>query len=109
MSQFHFVLLLHAHQPLGNFDHVVEEAYRLSYLPFLEVLNKHRGIAVTLHYSGSLLEWIEKHHPEYFGMLRDLVARGQVELLGGGYYEPILVSIPDRDKLAQLDKLSNYL
>src|SRR5207247_3538975 len=41
--------------------------------------------------------------------LRDLVSNEQVELLGGGYYEPILISIPDRDKLAQLNKMSAYL
>src|SRR5258708_35794781 len=104
-----FALLLHAHQPLGNFDHVMEESYQLSYRPFLELLAEHPGIAVTLHYSGSLLEWIEVHHPEYFDLLRKLVANRQVELLGGGYYEPILISIPDRDKHAQLNKLSDYL
>ena len=29
-----FVLTLHNHQPIGNFDHVFEEAYQDSYLPF---------------------------------------------------------------------------
>jgi len=109
MNRLHFALVLHAHQPLGNFDHVVEEAYRLSYLPFIEMLSGHPKISLTIHYSGSLLQWIEKNHPEYFDLLRGLVARDRLELLGGGYYEPILISIPDRDKLAQLNKLSDYL
>src|SRR5262249_35578955 len=100
---------LHSHQPLGNFDNVVEDAYRKAYLPFIDMLFGHPKIALNLHYSGSLLEWIEKHHPEYFEKLREMVARNQVELLGGGYYEPILISIPDRDKVAQLNKLSDYL
>src|SRR5579871_4641358 len=107
--RLHFALLLHAHQPLGNFDHVMEECHRLSYLPFLELLAEHPRVHLSIHYSGSLLEWIHAHHPEYFELLRTLVRRGQVELLGGGYYEPILVSIPDRDKHAQLLKLSDYL
>jgi alpha-mannosidase len=47
-----------------------------------------------LHYSGVLLEWLEERHPEFFDQLRELCGRGQVELLGGGYYEPILLSIP---------------
>ncbi len=109
MNSLNFALLLHAHQPLGNFDHVMEDSYRLSYLPFVELLAKHPPIHVTIHYSGSLLQWIHGHHPEYFDLLRELVRRGQVELLGGGYYEPILIAIPDRDKQAQLLKLSDYL
>ena len=33
---------------------------------------------------------------------RALVARGQVEILGGGYYEPVLASLPERDRVGQL-------
>jgi alpha-amylase len=62
-----------------------------------------------LHYSGVLLEWLEKRHPEFFDQLRELSGRGQVELLGGGYYEPILPSIPDADKITQVRKLADYL
>ena len=32
-----FVLALHNHQPIGNFDHVFEQAYQDSYRPFLDV------------------------------------------------------------------------
>jgi alpha-amylase len=56
-----------------------------------------------------LLEWLEVHHPDYFDQLRELLGRGQVELLGGGYYEPILPSIPDDDKIGQVRKLADYL
>ncbi len=105
----HLVLLIHAHQPIGNFDQVIEEAYRLAYLPFLELLEQHPKIALSLHYSGILLEWIERRRPEYFDRLRRLVQQGQVELVGGGYYEPILTSIPDADKRAQLGKMVAYL
>lgn len=109
MSKVSFVLGVHAHQPVGNFDHVIEEAYRKSYAPFVQVLEAHPQVRTTLHYSGSLLEWFAQHHPEYIKQLRKLVARGQVEMLGGGYYEPILPMIPDRDKLAQVRKMALYL
>ena len=94
MRKFELVLLIHAHQPVGNFDDVLERAYTSSYLPFLEVLARHPSIRMGLHYSGSLLEWIERAHPEYFDRLRALVQRGQVEMVGGGFYEPILATIP---------------
>ncbi|MBM2828993.1 MAG: retaining alpha-glucosidase, partial [Actinobacteria bacterium] len=49
------LLCLHNHQPVGNFDFVLEEATRCAYLPFLETLWRFPGIKATLHYSGYLL------------------------------------------------------
>ncbi len=109
MSKLHLVLLIHGHQPVGNFGDVFERAYQHSYLPFVECLERHPGVRVGLHYSGSLLEWIEPKHPEYFERLRGLVARGQAELVGGGFYEPILIVIPPEDQLEQLRRMSAYL
>lgn len=106
---FHLVLIVHAHQPAGNFQHVFEECYQSSYDAFLTLIEKHRTLRLALHYSGPLLLWIEKHHPEYFARLRKLVASGRVELIGGGFYEPILISIPATDQVEQITRLSAYL
>src|SRR5277367_1820331 len=108
LRKFELVLLIHAHQPVGNFDDVLERAYKDSYLPFIEVLSNHPTIRIGLHYSGPLLEWIEGAHPEYFDRLRALVAGGQVEMVGGGFYEPILVTIPPDDRLEQIARLAAY-
>ena len=108
-ERFHFVLLIHAHQPCGNFGHVLEKAYKDSYLPFVQLLEKHPGIHAGLHYSGPLLTWIEQNRPEYFTRLKALVSSGQVELIGGGFYEPIFVSIPPEDQHEQLTRLATYL
>jgi hypothetical protein len=109
LNKVSFALLIHSHQPVGNFDQVIEAAYQKAYAPFLRALLFHPRIRVSLHYSGILLEWLEKHHVEFFQQLRELSERGQIELVGGGYYEPILPAIPDADKLAQLRKMAEYL
>src|SRR5205823_370887 len=108
-QKFHLSLLIHAHQPCGNFEHVLEKAYASSYLPFIEHLEKHPKVRLGLHYSGPLLTWIEKHRPEYFVRLKKLVQAGQVELVGGGFYEPILVSIRPEDQHEQIARLAAYL
>ncbi|HTS71145.1 MAG TPA: alpha-amylase/4-alpha-glucanotransferase domain-containing protein [Terriglobia bacterium] len=109
MGRVSLALIIHSHQPVGNFDHVIEEAYQKSYAPFVRALLAHPQIRLSLHFSGILLEWLENHHPEYFQQLRDLTGRGQMELVGGGYYEPILPMIPDADKVAQVRKMADYI
>ncbi len=102
----HLLWAVHNHQPVGNFDFIFARAYDQAYRPFLDVLRVHPGIRLSLHYSGILLDWLEQNHPEYLRAVRELCAAGQVEILGGGYYEPILPMLTDGDKEGQIAKLS---
>lgn len=104
-----FVFALHNHQPVGNFGGVFEGAYKDSYAPFLELIEQYPEIPISLHTSGCLMEWLVEHKPEYIDRLRRLVARGQVEIMGGGFYEPILTMIPPRDRVGQIRTYSAYL
>jgi len=108
-SRVRLVLAIHNHQPIGNFDGVFEDAYRDSYAPFLDVLEDYPGIPIALHTSGSLLEWLVDAHSEYIDRVRALVERGQIEILGGPFYEPILACIPSRDRVGQISSYSRYL
>jgi hypothetical protein len=107
--KFHLSFLIHAHQPAGNFEDVFERCYQHAYLPFVQHLEKHTLIRTALHFSGPLLTWIQQHHPEYFELLRSLVKRKQVEMVGGGFYEPILAVIPAEDQREQIERLAAYL
>lgn len=104
-----FALGVHNHQPFGNWDWVIEEAYAHAYRPFLETVERHPGVRVTLHYTGFLLEWLLEHHPEFIAKLRKLVERNQVELITGAYYAPVLAVIPDEDKILQIRHLTRTL
>jgi hypothetical protein len=64
---------------------------------------------MTLHYSGCLLEWLEANAPDVTGTIQALVDRGQVELMTGGFYEPILAALPARDQVGQIRMLSDHL
>ncbi|MCS7168561.1 MAG: DUF1926 domain-containing protein [Gemmatales bacterium] len=98
----YLIFALHNHQPVGNFGFVFEQAYRDGYLPFLDLIEAYPEIPFSLHLSGSLYEWLVDHHPDYLQRLKGLVSRGQLEILGGAYYEPILAMLPRRDRLGQL-------
>lgn len=103
------LLCLHHHQPVGNFDPVLREACDRSYLPFLKTLDRFPAIRVTLHYSGFLLEWIAENRPDILGVLKDLVARGQAEILGGGKYEPVMSLLPERDRRGQIRAMADLV
>ncbi len=109
MNRITLCLGIHNHQPVGNFDFVFEEAYQKSYLPFLELLERHVHVRLALHCTGILFEWIKNNKPDYIPRLRKLVEAGQVEMMTGAFYEPILAVIPDEDKLGQIDKLTRFV
>jgi alpha-amylase len=103
-NKLYLCLVLHNHQPVGNFDFVFEEAYAHAYEPLVAALERHPGVRLTLHWSGCLRDWLHEHHPELLQRVRTLVGRKQIEPLSGGYYEPVLVALPDADKIGQLAK-----
>jgi alpha-amylase len=102
----HLLWAVHNHQPVGNFDFVFERAFDRAYRPFLEVIQRHPGVRVSIHFTGILLDWLEANHPEYLKRVRALVKQGRVEVLGGGYYEPILPMLTEADRVGQVTKLS---
>lgn len=109
MNKVQFILGVHNHQPIGNFDFVFEKAYDLSYRPFLEVMERHPAIHWNMHTTGILWEWLENHHPDYIDRVATQVKEGRLEILTGGYYEPILAALPDVDKTGQIQKLTHYI
>ncbi len=108
-NRIRLVLALHNHQPVGNFDHVFQQAFDDSYRPFLEVFSRYESLKMSLHTSGSLMEWLAAHHGEYVDRLAQLVEQGRIEILGGAYFEPILAMIPSRDRIGQIRSYTRWL
>lgn len=96
------VLVVHNHQPVGNFDSVFNDATDKAYAPLVDLLAKHPRVRVGLHFTGPLLEWLDDHRPEVISTVREMCGTGQVEILGGGWAEPMLAVLNDRDALGQL-------
>jgi len=109
MEKVAFLFCVHNHQPVGNFLQVLEDAYTKAYLPFIEVLKKYPFMKISIHYTGILWDFFKDHHPEILGTLKELVRKGQLEMMTGGYYEPILAVIPDEDKLGQIKRLTQTI
>lgn len=103
------LLGVHAHQPVGNFTHVLNDAHLRCYSPFLHVLYRYPDFHFAIHSSGWLMDYLLQHYPQDLQLLKEMVARGQAELFGAGYTEPVLAAIPSCDRVGQITMLSDYL
>jgi alpha-amylase len=95
--------------PEGTEESAFEEIYQSSWRPFLSVLYRFPDIAAVLHYSGTVLHWLEARHPEFLMLLEEMILRKQIELLGGGFFSPLLPLIPGPDRLGQVELLTTFI
>lgn len=100
---------VHGHQPVGNFPAVLHETHERCYRPFLETVHRYPEFRFSAHFSGWLLEYLIGRFPGDIGLLQEMVVRGQVELFGGGDCEPVLMAIPQRDRVGQLAAMAARL
>jgi alpha-amylase len=109
MKTLRFVFAVHNHQPVGNFDHVFARATDDAYKPFLDHMAQHPTIPFCAHYSGPLLEWLAANRIEVLLQLERQVRDGRLELLGGGFCEPIFAMLPERDRVSQIERMTDFL
>lgn len=109
MKTVHLVFGMHWHAPIGFSDAAFEAVYQERFKHFISTLYELERFPLTLYYSGIVLELLEKNHPEYFNLLDEMIRRKQVELLGGGFYDPMLPLIPLIDKIGQIELTTTYL
>ncbi len=109
MKKVSLLFGVHMHQPVDNFDEAVDRAVKLCYEPFFETMLRYPSFKFSLHCSGWLLETIKKRYPKLFDNMQTLTRQGSIEWFGGGYYEPVLSSIPSKDRAAQIKKLNTAI
>jgi len=103
-----FIFCLHNHQPVGNFKHVFEWAFRSCYEKTINLLKEYPEFSFAIHHSGPILEWIRDNAPDYLDTVRMMVERNQVEIIGGGFYEPVFSVISEADIRGQIVMLQNF-
>ncbi|MDR2659049.1 MAG: DUF1926 domain-containing protein [Spirochaetaceae bacterium] len=104
-----FILGIHYHLPNGMNASTFERLYTGKIRPVLSMLYKFPKIPAILHFSGSLWYWIERNHSEIFMLTENMIHRKQLELLTGGFYEPMMPLISYKDRLGHIEMLTTYL
>jgi hypothetical protein len=100
---------VHAHQPVGNFPAVIDDAHARCYGMFLRVMERYPTFRFSVHFSGWLLDYLLERFPEDMALLKRMTERGQVEWFGSGDCEPVLAAIPHRDRVTQIATLSDKI
>ncbi|MFA5369972.1 MAG: alpha-amylase/4-alpha-glucanotransferase domain-containing protein [Candidatus Omnitrophota bacterium] len=108
-KEFNFLMAIHFHQPVDNFGFVFEEISDKCYEPFLYAIQDFPSVKFNLHYSGSLLEWFRDNRPNVLELIARLIETGQVEIVSGGFYEPILSSVSYQDAAGQIAMMTGFL
>ena len=83
-------------------DYILEEAYARAYMPFFHVLKAFPDVKINLHFSGYLFSWLCEHKPDYIELLKKMKKRGQLEIVSGGMYEPVLALLSEEDGISQI-------
>jgi 4-alpha-glucanotransferase len=95
--------------PEGTEESIFEDTYQVSWRPFLSVLYRFPALSAALHYSGTVLHWLESRHPEFLMLLEEMILRKQIELLGGGFFGPLMPLIPGPDRVGQAELLTTFI
>lgn len=91
----HLIPFFHANIQYAEFHpSAAADLVERSYLPTLEFFAARPELRAVFEYSGVTLELLAERWPEGIDLLRLLLERGQIELMGGTYANPILPLIP---------------
>ncbi|OJF77727.1 MAG: hypothetical protein BKP49_01745 [Treponema sp. CETP13] len=93
----------------GILSSEIEKKYQNYYKNIFSYLYAHTTLNVCIFLPGVILEWFEKKHPEILDVLTELVKRKQIEILGGGYYEPLLPLLLPKDRVGQIEALTTRI
>ena len=84
----------------------MDKNYQTVYKPIAKFLYAHPSFPFSFGFSGNQIQFFKKRRNELISIFKELVDRKQVEVIGGGYYEPILPLLYPVDRNGQIDMLS---
>ena len=101
-------LVLHCGLPLGTPQMRLAQAIDGPLSALLDTLQTRPRLRLGLHLGGHVLDFLLRQRSERLVQLVGLTQSGQVELIGGGYYDPILCSLDERSAQAQLHRTHQF-
>jgi len=106
-----WINFLHFYQPANIEREKIIEAAEKSYSKILTLLEKNPGIKFSINLSGSLLIRFteELKYDSLIGRLANLIAKGQVEIVGTAAYHPLIPLTNSKIVLTQIKEQEELL
>ncbi len=79
------------------------------YKAFFSGIQAEEKLPLTIFAAGSFLEWQKGKRQAYSMLLNNMLSRKQIELLGGGYYQPYLSLLPVSDVIGQIEMMTSAI
>lgn len=86
-----------------------ETDYQNAYKPVMKFLYSHPAFRMSFAFNGVFFQYLKKKHGEFVETLRELTARKQVEVIGGGFYDPVFPLLFPVDRSGQIEMLSSEI
>lgn len=109
MDSVHICFCLKSPMISPGTDASLAACYHDVYKPAAKFLLKHPEFKMAFSFNGIVLSFLRKHYPEFIEILQELTARKQVEMLGGGYYDPAFPLLFPMDRTGQIELLSSEI
>lgn len=95
--------LFHIYQPPTQNPQILERIVDECYMPLVELFVEFSDLRFSLNIPFSLVEQLERAHPEVLDRIRQAHADGTLELTATAAYHPILPLIPEDEVQRQLE------
>ena len=92
-----------------NSTEELEKEYQKLYKPLVKFLFSNPEFHFTFYFTGPAIQFYKKKKSEFITILKQLSERNQIEILGGGFYDPVLPLLYTADRNGQLDLLSSEI
>lgn len=94
----------HIYQPPAWDEAIIRRACTESYEPLVAILKQHPQVKITLNVTGALIDQLSALGlGQVLADMRQLVERGQIELVGSAKYHPILPLLPPAEVIRQIE------
>ena len=88
---------------------LLDKSFQTIYKPVIKYLYSHSSFPLSFAFSGPQIQYFKKRKNELITILRELVDRKQVEILGGAYNDPLLPLLNSADRNGQIDLLTSEI
>jgi len=94
---------------ISHFQQIDKSDHVSLYKAFFSGIQAEDKLPLTVFAAGSFLDWQKGKRQAYSMLLNEMLSRKQIELLGGGYYQPYFPLLTASDIVGQVELMTSAI